>query len=148
MTREAEFWQRVEKAGPDECWPWHGVIANNGYGIFSFRSKTAMAHRLSYEWLVGPIPEGLTIDHLCRNTLCMNPSHMEPVSMYENIMRGDCPAAQNARKTHCRHGHEFTPENTVVKMRRGHPARVCRTCRDEQNRAQWLRTKERLRADA
>ncbi len=83
------------------------------------------AHRAAYELYVGPIPEGLTIDHLCRNTLCVNPAHLEAVTMRENILRGTGPSAQAARKTHCLRGHPFDDGNTLF---RATGKRVCRAC--------------------
>jgi hypothetical protein len=93
--------------------------------------RNQFAHRLAYELFVGPIPEGQTIDHLCRNRPCVNPGHLEVVDMRTNLLRGSSPTAQNARKTHCKHGHEFTPENTALKQGR---YRICRTCRARRNR--------------
>lgn len=83
-----------------------------------------MAHRMAYEELVGPIADGLQIDHLCRVRCCVNPAHLEPVTQAENIRRGVSPTAANRRKTHCKHGHEFTTENTRLVPE----GRICRRC--------------------
>ena len=115
--RRKTFWEFVTKT--DTCWLWTGPRWG-GYG----RYRHAQAHRLAYEALVGPIPKGLVIDHLCRVRHCVNPAHMEPVTNVENVMRGLAPSAVNARKTHCIHGHEFTPENTRPKPK----GRECREC--------------------
>lgn len=129
----ARFWSKVPGTMPGECWPWQGTI-NNGYGHFNIqrdRSKfTVKAHRIAYELVVGPIPEGLTIDHLCRNKVCMNPAHMEPVTHGENARR------RNAAQTHCIHGHAYTPENTYINPK---GARVCRTCKNANTRAAYWR---------
>ena len=90
-TRPApeRFWEKVDKAGQDECWLWTAnKTAPNGHGRFLGPGGQVMAHRFAYELLVGPIPEGLVIDHLCRVRLCVNPAHLEPVTAEENIRRG------------------------------------------------------------
>ena len=90
-----------------ECIVWTGHILRNGYGTAwdVDLHKTVLAHRLAYQRTVGPIPDGLTIDHLCRNRACVNPDHMEPVSNRENQLRGESFSAVNARKVECIHGH-------------------------------------------
>lgn len=131
------FWAKVRKT--DTCWLWIGGKNHYGYGSFQTRRGdgwfAAQAHRVAYEALVGPIPDGLTIDHLCRNRACVNPAHMEPVTRGENVLRGESAAATHARKTHCKYGHEFTPENTYTPP--GRDVRMCRACireRPPQNR--------------
>lgn len=125
----ARFQSKVVQG--DGCWTWAGTIDQDGYGSFSLGSRGhRRAHRLSYEHFVGPIPEGLTIDHLCRNRACVNPAHMEPVTNRENVLRGEGITAELARQTACKHGHEFTPENTY--LWRG--KRICRACRDATRR--------------
>lgn len=114
------FEQNIEK--DPSCWNWQGTITSHGYGLYSKR----YAHRLSYEHYVGPIPDGLQIDHLCRNHACVNPAHLEPVTQRTNILRGISPMAENSRKTHCNHGHEFTPENTYIRPDGG--GRQCKQC--------------------
>lgn len=129
-TFEQRFWGRVEKT--NNCWNWRGYTIWNGYGRCYFNGRHQLVHRVAYELLVAEIPEGLTIDHLCRNRLCVNPSHLEPVTMRENTLRGEGACARNARKTHCKHGHPLTPENVYEIPGR----RVCKTCARERSAAQ------------
>lgn len=123
------FWAKVDRRGADECWLWNGPRNSEGYGTFYVDGRVPGAHRYAYEQTIGPIPPGLQLDHLCRNTSCVNPSHLEPVTGRENILRGQGVAARNARKTHCKRGHEFTPENTYI-FPNGR-WRQCRTCMRE-----------------
>lgn len=117
------FWRKVNKT--ESCWEWSGGKSPAGYGTFSIRDTDPLyAHRVAYEALVGPIPSGLDLDHLCRNRGCVNPAHLEPVTRKVNILRGESIMAKNARKTHCRRGHEFTPENTRIRAN----GRNCRAC--------------------
>jgi hypothetical protein len=108
-----KFWEKVDKVDGG-CWVWIGVL-NNGYGWHGGK----LARRTSYMELVGEIPEGLELDHLCRNTPCVNPAHLEPVTRDENARR------RFAAQTHCRNGHEYTPENTYSPTPR---SKRCRTC--------------------
>lgn len=126
-AREIErFWSKVDRTVA--CWFWTGTVDTSGYAVLARhlrgRWRNTLAHRFAYELLVGPIPEGLQLDHLCRIRYCVNPEHMEVVTLQENLRRGFGFAAVNSRKTHCIHGHEFTPENTYVFD--GH--RRCRAC--------------------
>ncbi len=134
-----KFLKALTKEGPGDCWNWGGRKRADGYGLFGYTEghkwHRVYAHRFSYELFVGPIPAGLVIDHLCRNPSCVNPEHLEPVPHEVNIARGFSPWAVNARKTHCKRGHEFTLENTWVNTK-GH--RVCRTCKREYQRT-WRR---------
>lgn len=108
------------------CWNWRLTIGRHGYGQMGVRRRTFLAHRFSYEALVGPIPSGMQLDHLCRNRPCVNPDHLEPVTPQVNIHRSPiAPGAINARKTHCPKGHGYTPSNTYYQRNGG---RLCRTC--------------------
>lgn len=130
---EERFWAKVDRRGRVECWPWTASTAGNqGYGRIRVGERDVLAHRFAYELLRGPIPEGLDIDHLCRNRRCVNPAHMEPVTRTENTMRGESPNARNARKTHCAKGHPLTPENVYIFP--GRSTRQCKPCRREVDR--------------
>ncbi|MGN7160856.1 HNH endonuclease signature motif containing protein [Sphingomonas sp. SAFR-052] len=106
------------------CWVWTGGISRQGYGRVKVRGRDYKAHRFSWETFKGPIPDNLTIDHLCKNKACVNPDHLEPVTSRENILRSDGASAVNARKTHCNAGHPFSGDNLY--MLRGN--RICREC--------------------
>jgi len=123
---EKRFWRFVGQVDENGCWPWVGSLNFGGYGQFWFNGEWGMAHKYSYSVHQHQIPIGLTIDHICRNRGCVNPAHMEVVSMRENIIRGVGPTAVNSRKTHCPKGHEYTNGNTLVNKKSG--KRQCRTC--------------------
>lgn len=109
------------------CWAWIAGKGGKGYGQFQEKTKKAVsAHLYCYRVLVGPVPDGLTLDHLCRNRCCCNPAHVEPVTLGENVLRGVGDPAQNARKTHCKHGHPFSGSNLYIEKMTGY--RVCRVC--------------------
>jgi hypothetical protein len=108
----------------DGCWEWRGSRLVSGYGLLVNADGSLLAHRVVYELLVGPIPDGMELDHLCRNPSCVRPSHLEPVTHAENTRRGNAGKHQ-ASRTHCPQGHEYTAENTYVHNGR----RNCRACR-------------------
>lgn len=123
------FWKYVDKT--ETCWLWTGRVNNHGYGVTSVKTRPVQAHRAAYELSVGPIPDGLEIDHLCRVRRCVNPEHLEAVTASENVRRSDhTKSAASIRahwlgKTHCPNGHPYDEENTY---RRPDGGRDCRTC--------------------
>lgn len=120
------FWGKVDRRGPDECWPW---LAGKweGYGRFWIDGRTTSAHRVAYELTFGPISPGMQIDHVaargCTRRDCVNPAHLEEVTLGENVARG---RSANGAKTHCAKGHVFKGENLIELARGG---RMCRTCK-------------------
>lgn len=124
------FLQKVEKM-PSGCWLWRGArtSANShgrgGYGRMFIDGREELAHRVAYETYRGPIPPGLTIDHLCKRPACCNPQHLAVVTVRENILRGNSIFAKNARKHQCVRGHRYTPA-TTGKQKRGRFCRICR----------------------
>jgi hypothetical protein len=112
--------------GDEGCWDWQGEISStNGYGIAYYKGRGYRAHRAVYEVARGPIPDGLQLDHLCRNRACVRPSHLEPVTNWENTRRGIGPFAIKANQTQCQNGHPYDSE----RRRRGKcPARRCSIC--------------------
>jgi hypothetical protein len=127
-------------AHPDSrgCVLWTGAKDGKGYGQFCFGKKRFQAHRVAYEKLVGPISEGLQIDHLCRRRACVNPAHLEPVTPRVNYMRGIGQSAINAMKTHCPRGHPLSDENLLASV---FPKRVCLTCTNARTRAHYHRNR-------
>lgn len=115
--------QRI-KVNNNGCWIWQ-LTPSETYGRANHSGKQVYAHRLSYEYYGGQIPEGLQIDHLCRNRKCVNPDHLEPVTLKENVLRGIGISANNAKKTLCKNGHELEGYNLIVRPR---GRRTCRTC--------------------
>lgn len=120
------FWAKVDKTG--DCWLWTASTGSNGYGQVRKDNRPAPAHRVAYELTIGPIPEGLDLDHLCRVPTCVNPKHLEPVTARTNILRGTGPTAKNALKTHCLKGHPFDTANTYLRNGRHGIQRECRKC--------------------
>lgn len=141
-ARHTRFFAKVEVSS-DGCWLWKAAKTPKGYGVFGSKR----AHRVAYQMFVGAIPAGATLDHLCHTNsdcaggdtclhrACVNPEHLEPVTVAENVLRGRSFAARNASRTHCDKGHAFTPENTRISMRNGKMRqRVCRSCLNERER--------------
>lgn len=121
------------------CWIWTASINMHGYGQISVKCsdgkfRPRRAHRVSYQMLMGPIPDGLQLDHLCRNRACINPAHLEPVTNRENTIRGDGPSINSRRlrgRTHCKNNHPFDESNTYIDPL---GKRVCRACSREKVR--------------
>lgn len=137
---EARFWSKVDKREPAECWPWLGTIDQDGYGRFRLtlapgKHTSIPAHVQSHTLNIGPVPEGLVIDHVyargCRRRDCVNPGHLEAVTNAENQRRGE-----PARRTHCPRGHEYTPENTSYTSGTGRTCVICNRQRNAKRRAQ------------
>lgn len=147
LPRAASLEERLSRYTVDEngCWRWSGAIKENGYGCLSLDGRVRYTHRLAYELWVGPVPDGMQLDHLCRNRACMNPAHLEPVTPSVNVRRGESPGAKALRRTHCVQGHAYA-EHGVIRMGR----RVCRTCRTEYMRrynADLRALRERIRSE-
>lgn len=159
------FWAKVQRRGPTECWPWTGSLKNSGHGNFVWPGGT-LAHRFSYEIGVGPIPEGMELDHTCHSNdptcneanrcihrRCVNPAHLEPVTHAENVRRrhdlseqasATVGALQRA-KTHCPQNHEYTEANTYVDKR---GSRNCRACARAKGRERSATPEAKVKAHA
>lgn len=154
LTVAERWWRMVDTAGPiaknhpelGVCWLWTGRRAR-GYGLFSIkRGNGVSAHRFAYELLVGPIPEGLVLDHFaCDNRQCCNPAHVRPVTRAENTARGTSGNPGNGRKTHCKRGHPFDERNTYNDP---NGTRSCRACRGIRHRERYAVDDSSLRRPA
>lgn len=124
------LWSKVIKyPGEDACWGWTDVPSQAGYAYFTVGGRKGskfLVHRLLYILVIGPIPDGKELDHLCRNRLCVRPDHQEPVTRRENLLRGETPTAREAKATHCPQGHPYDLFNT--RFYRGY--RFCKTCQN------------------
>jgi hypothetical protein len=137
MNRIDNFVKRVEIDHESGCWNWMGSKnGNTEYGKFSYRvggqTFHPTAHRFCWETFVGPIPEGLEIDHLCGNKLCVNPDHLEPVTHAENCRRRNTSkhiGEFHRAKTHCPHGHPYSGENLYVNPQGKRECRICKRAR-------------------
>lgn len=129
---------KVQKGGgDDDCWIWVSHKTPNGYGRVPFnengKSKSGIAHKMIFEAVNGPVPDGLQLDHLCRTRDCVNPAHLEIVTARENTIRGVGPTALNAAKTHCKRGHPLIPENLTPRSYK----RECKLCEQERMRRKY-----------
>lgn len=147
LTTSERFWQKVQKpTEPDSCWLWVGY--GRRYGHFGIGSRTdgtrtlVLAHIYAWTEANGPIPEGCEIDHTCRNTLCVNPRHLEPVTHQVNMSRGYW-----ASKTHCPQGHPYNAENTETVIKKdGSRNRNCLICKRERQRTRYQTNLQASRA--
>lgn len=132
---KARFFAKVNKTYT--CWLWIGSKGSRGYGQMWNGKRVVAAHRLAYEWFVGPIPAGLTIDHICQNPPCVRPEHLQAITMIDNILLGS-----KAQNTHCPKGHPFSEENTFyINL-----SRSCRICKRKSDNRQWVKHGTQYRA--
>lgn len=145
-TESERFWIKVDKNGPipidrhdlGNCWIWIAYRNQAGYGWFKLGSRRdgtegqVQAHIWLYEYEIGPVPDGLELDHLCRNRACVRPTHLEAVLHRINVLRGEATSAKNAKKTHCPKNHSYSGDNLIITSR---GTRACRICVTEQRRA-------------
>lgn len=148
--RTGLFWDKVNKDGcipvhrPDlgQCWLWTAGLTKKGYGQFNrsrFPGKSALAHRFAYQELVGDIPDRLVLDHLCRTRHCVNPAHLEVVTIGTNVLRGDTIATANASKTHCSYGHRLPGDNLkIYRATKRYTYRVCNACQRRRNAKRYI----------
>ena len=130
---EARFWSKVAKT--DTCWLWTGGQNRNGYGVIHYYDgHREVAHRTSWRLAGRYLDPSLTLDHLCRVRHCVNPDHLEQVTNRENVLRGDTLPAKWLNRTHCLHGHEWTPENTG-RHRKNRRCRACDRIQHEKSRS-------------
>lgn len=117
-----------------DCWLWRGPVTSHGYGWLNLGGRGHIAHRWVWEHLVGPIPDGLQIDHLCRVRHCVKPDHLEPVTTAENVRRGFGTSGKHGRQTKCLRGHPLTEDNVYVRPRGGRECRICKRLRKRRDR--------------
>ncbi len=121
------FWSKVSANDLTGCWEWVGGKQGDGYGTYWDGSRVSSAHRVAYRFFVGEVAKGLELDHTCRVRACVNPAHLEAVTHQENVRRSPTVGRWRKSLTHCKHGHEFTEENTYRDPRRP-SRRACKTC--------------------
>lgn len=131
VRRDGDVFRFIFPEPNTGCWLWGGPLDEKGYGRVAWklmnpvRGKATRVHRFMYESVCGKIPADLQIDHLCRTPACVNPDHLEAVTSRENTLRGNTVPARNLRKTHCAHGHPYTPENTMFTKKGDRDCRAC-----------------------
>lgn len=137
MPKKRDFFSKIQPEPNSGCWLWIGAYNNYGYGCVCWstngRYRKYFAHRLSYEDAYGPIPVGMVVDHKCRVRGCVNPLHLEVVTIGENVRRGEAGINQRA-KTHCTNGHPYKEDNLYTYMGKQGLQRHCKTCRLERSR--------------
>lgn len=129
------FVSKIERKGG--CWYWTAYKNKGGHGRFRLNGKLELAHRVAYLWAHGSVPA--LLDHQCDNEWCVRPRHLRPSTQRKNILRGVGACAANARKAHCKNGHEFTPENTITITTGKRPRRQCKECTRRQQLAAYYR---------
>jgi hypothetical protein len=142
------FWRLIQADFPEGCWRWQGEKDKDGYGCWRPYGKQNMhyrAHRFSYEYFRGPIPDNLPLDHLCNTPCCVHPYHVEAKTQRANVLRGRGISAENARKTHCKRGHPFDEMNTGYCQGRYGRQRVCRACGALAKRERYRANPEKYR---
>lgn len=146
LGRHERFMNFVSPEPNSGCWLWVGCVDKvTGYGWFGYDGEVWAAHRAAYTMFRGEIPTGLHIDHLCRVRCCVNPDHLEPVTCAENIQRG---FSARGPITHCKRGHEFTPENTGVMRSKHRVDRQCLACKKFLARRWYVQNRDKQRAAA
>lgn len=153
-TLAEQYWAKVDRRGPDECWPWLSSRNPKGYGVMSDGHRSSQpAHRFGYVLAHGPIPDGLTVDHLCHTVACtlgnacphracQNPAHLQVLSHIDNARRGTSMAAINRRKTHCKRGHELSAVNIYEALFRKRGYRACKLCAQLRSQQQTQERRE------
>ncbi len=129
-SERLRFLSKFNKLG-NGCWIWNGSFNNQEYSCFHIKRNGTwvkiLAHRYSYELIRGPVPPGMELDHLCRDTRCINPDHLEAVTHQKNTERGEAGTyKRTTSKTYCIHGHQYSEENTYINK---HGFRSCKACR-------------------
>lgn len=135
-SERSRFWAKVDRSS--DCWLWTGARGSEGYGRLTLHQRRFGAHRLAFIWANGAIPDGLVLDHLCRNRLCVRPDHLEPVTVLENTRRG-----LNGQRTHCAAGHQLSSDNIRMMSGGGKPYRQCRICLKAWKHQAYLRAKSK-----
>lgn len=140
LSSQDRLWSNIDVVDVDDCWVWKGATTVKEYGRLRVGGRKKLAYQYAYELVCGPVPDGLELDHLCRNRACCNPFHLEPTTHQENVLRGVAGLTNNhqTKKTHCPSGHPYSDTNT----RKQDGQRRCIVCRREQGRSIYHRQRE------